>query len=149
LRGCKRITPSSQLAELDSKIASAAERVTALEVAVFEAFTARVTEHVETIREMAASLSQLDVQAGWAVWANENKAVRPVMKDASDFEIKGGRHPVVEDALRKSGAPAFTANDCALSSKGKTAPRLTLITGLDFYDRDDRNGRDFKSGDRT
>jgi len=118
-----------ELAELDSKIASAAERVTALEVAVFEAFTARVTEHVETIREMAASLSQLDVQAGWAVWANENKAVRPVMKDASDFEIKGGRHPVVEDALRKSGAPAFTANDCALSSKGKTAPRLTLITG--------------------
>ena len=118
-----------ELAELDSKIASAAERVTALEVAVFEAFTARVTEHVETIREMAASLSQLDVQAGWAVWASENKAVRPVMKDASDFEIKGGRHPVVEDALRKSGAPAFTANDCALSSKGKTAPRLTLITG--------------------
>ena len=54
-----------ELAELDSKIASAAERVTALEVAVFEAFTARVTEHVETIREMAASLSQLDVPVSY------------------------------------------------------------------------------------
>ena len=118
-----------ELAELDSKIASAAERVIALEVAVFEQFTSRVAEHIETIRKMAADLSRLDVQAAWALWASENKAVRPAMTEAPEFDIQGGRHPVVEDALRKSGAPAFTANDCALSSKGKAAPRLTLITG--------------------
>ena len=118
-----------ELAELDNKIASAAERVTALEIDVFNGFVGRVTTHVDLIRDMAAALARLDVQAGWAVWASENKAVRPVISDGPIFKIKGGRHPVVEDALRKSGAPAFTSNDCALSSDAKTAPRLTLITG--------------------
>ena len=118
-----------ELAELDNKIASAAERVTALEIDVFNGFVGRVTTHVDLIRDMAAALARLDVQAGWAVWASENKAVRPVISDGPIFKIKGGRHPVVEDALRKSGAPAFTSNDCTLSSDAKTAPRLTLITG--------------------
>ena len=118
-----------ELAELDSKIASAAERVTALEIDVFNGFVERVTSHVEGIRDMAACLARLDVHAAWAVWASENKAVRPVVSDGPDFDIKGGRHPVVEDALRKSGAPAFTSNDCALSADAKSAPRLTLITG--------------------
>jgi len=117
-----------ELAELDSKIASAAERVTALEIDVFNGFVERVTTHVDLIRDMAAALARLDVQAGWAVWASENKAVRPVISDGPIFKIKGGRHPVVEEALRKSGAPAFTSNDCTLSSDAKTAPRLTLIT---------------------
>ena len=118
-----------ELAELDSKIASAAERVTALEIDVFNGFVQRVTECVDRIRNMAACLARLDVQAAWAVWAAENKAVRPVISDGPDFIIQGGRHPVVEDALRKSGAPAFTSNDCALSSAAKEQPRLTLITG--------------------
>ena len=118
-----------ELADLDSKIASAAERVTALEVDVFNQFVERLRDRVEIIRNMARCLSRLDVQAGWAVWAEENKAVRPVMSDSPDFKITGGRHSVVEEALRKSGAPAFTANDCALSAGGKIAPRLTLITG--------------------
>jgi len=118
-----------ELAELDSKIASAAERVTALEIDVFNSFVERVISHVDAMRDMAACLARLDVQAAWAVWAVESKAVRPVVSDGSEFNIKGGRHPVVEDALRKSGAPAFTSNDCALSSMAKAAPRLTLITG--------------------
>ena len=118
-----------ELAELDSQIASAAERITALEIDVFNGFVERVTTHVEIIRQMAACLAQLDVESAWAVWAEETRAIRPIMSDGPDFKIEGGRHPVVEEALRKSGAPAFTSNDCALSSDAKTAPRLTLITG--------------------
>lgn len=118
-----------ELADLDSQIASAAERVTALELDVFNGFVDRVINHVETIRGMAACLAHLDVQAGWAIWAEESKAVRPTVNQGPDFIIKGGRHPVVEEALRKSGAPAFTANDCALASDMKSAARLTLITG--------------------
>jgi DNA mismatch repair protein MutS len=118
-----------ELAELDSKIASAAERVVALEVDVFNQFVQRLTAQVEVIREMAGCLSRLDVQSAWAVWAEETKAIRPVMTDGPDFIIEGGRHPVVEEALRKSGAPAFTSNDCILSAAGKKSPQLVLITG--------------------
>ena len=118
-----------ELAELDQKIASAAERVTALEIDVFNGFLSRVMAHIDVIRDMAAALARRDVHAGWAVWASENKAVRPAISEGPIFNVKGGRHPVVEDALRKSGAPAFTSNDCTLSSDAKAAPRLTLITG--------------------
>ncbi len=118
-----------ELAELDSKIASAAERVTALEIDVFNHFAALAAQHVDLIRDMASCLSQLDVQSAWASWAEETKAVRPKVTKGPEFKIEGGRHPVVEEALRKSGAPPFTSNDCALSSDGKISPRLTLITG--------------------
>ncbi|WP_427453331.1 DNA mismatch repair protein MutS [Litorimonas sp. WD9-15] len=118
-----------ELAELDSKIASAAERVCALEVAVFEEFANRVLALVDIIRDMAADLARLDVQAGWAVWANESLSVRPQVDDGSLFHVEQARHPVVEEALRKDGAAGFTANDCTLDAAAKSASRLTLITG--------------------
>ena len=118
-----------ELAELDSKIASAAERVCALELVVFDAFVDRVLELIEPIRAFAAALARLDVQAAWAVWAEESRAVRPKINDGTALEIIGGRHPVVEDALRRDGAAGFTANDCALDAAAKDAARLTLITG--------------------
>lgn len=117
------------LADLDSKIASAAERVCALEVAVFDAFTSRVLALVDIIRAIAADLARLDVEAAWAVWATEARAVRPVVTDGAVFHVEQGRHPVVEDALRKDGSAGFTANDCQLDAEAKGAPRLTLITG--------------------
>src|SRR3546814_15859078 len=40
------------------------------------------------------------------------------------LEISGGRHPVVEDALRRDGQP-FVANDCRLGA----SDRLWLVTG--------------------
>jgi len=118
-----------ELAELDSKISSAAERVCALEVAVFEEFANRVLGLVDTLRRVAADLARLDVQAAWAVWANESRAVRPIVDDSAIFQIEQGRHPVVEAALQKDGAAGFTANDCALDATAKSAARLTLITG--------------------
>ena len=118
-----------ELAELDSKISSAAERVCALEVAVFEEFANRVLDLVDTLRRVAAALARLDVQSAWAVWANESRATRPIVDDKAVFQIEQGRHPVVEAALQKDGAAGFTANDCALDATAKSAARLTLITG--------------------
>lgn len=118
-----------ELADLDSKIASAAERVCALELAVFEEFSQQVRDHIEAIRSFAAALARLDVQAAWSVWAEEARAVRPDVDDSSQLVITGGRHPVVEDALRRDGAAGFTANACALDADAKTDARLTLITG--------------------
>ncbi|MCB8830060.1 DNA mismatch repair protein MutS, partial [Escherichia coli] len=40
------------------------------------------------------------------------------------FEVTGGRHPVVEAAVAKSG-DRFIANDCALGERS----RLWLVTG--------------------
>src|SRR5690606_36920014 len=48
---------------------------------------------------------------------------RPVLDASRAFRVEGGRHPVVEAALRRAGVP-FVANDCDLS-----ADPIHLLTG--------------------
>lgn len=128
LGSCVRFT-TTELAELDSKISGAGDKALALELEIFSEFVARAAEFSEPIRAAANALATLDVQSALAEWAEDNDATRPVVDDSLIFEVKGGRHPVVEAALKKSGAAGFTANDCMLDASIKTAPRLTLITG--------------------
>ncbi len=120
---------TTELAELDSKISGAADKALAVENEIFLEFTSRITDHAEVLRRAAASLALIDVHSALAHWGVENNAVRPKIDDSTAFDIKGGRHPVVEMALKKDGNTSFTENDCALDASGKTADRLTLITG--------------------
>ena len=41
--------------------------------------------------------------------------------------VTGGRHPVVERALRRQGGGAFVANDCGLTKE--STPAIWLLTG--------------------
>ncbi len=118
-----------ELAELDAKIAGASERALALELEIFDQFNERISEMAAHIRARAHALAILDVAAGSATWANEFKAVRPAMLDKPIFIIEGGRHPVVEEALKKEGGTPFTANDCALDGRAEANPRLSFVTG--------------------
>lgn len=120
---------TTELADLDSRISGAADKAVALEIAIFEDFAARVSALAEPIRKAAAALAILDVQSALALWAEDHQATRPVMEDSGAFEIEGGRHPVVEAALKKTGDSAFTPNHCHLDADGNGAARLTLITG--------------------
>ena len=120
---------TTELAELDSRIASATERAVALELDLFEAFRARVETLAEPIRAAAAAFAALDVQAASAEWAEEARACRPRVDDSLRLHIEGGRHPVVEAALRESGEAAFTPNSTRLNGAGEGGPRLTLVTG--------------------
>jgi DNA mismatch repair protein MutS len=45
--------------------------------------------------------------------------------ESTAFDIKAGRHPVVEQALQRSASGSFVANDCDLSE----SQRLWLVTG--------------------
>ena len=47
---------------------------------------------------------------------------------AARFLIEGGRHPAVEQALARDGAP-FIANDCKLDGAGERAPGFFVVTG--------------------
>ena len=120
---------TAELAELDAKISGAGDKALALELEIFGTFAARASALSEDIRTAARAFAALDVQAALALWAEDNKAVRPVIDDSEVFDIDSGRHPVVEAALRKSGAAGFTANDCKLDASGNSSARLTLITG--------------------
>ena len=117
-----------ELAELDAKIAQAAERALAIEAETFEAWRADAVALAAPIQAAAEGLARLDVAAGLAEWAEEAGACRPRIDRSLVFEAEGARHVVVEAAARREGR-AFTPNDCRLDGAGEAAARLSIVTG--------------------
>ena len=119
-----------ELADLESRIASAGERALGLEAEIFEDLTTRVLREETAIRAAAEALATLDVAGGLAELAEREGWVRPIVEDGLAFEIVGGRHPVVEQALREGTGEAFVANDCSLGPQsGESDGRLVIVTG--------------------
>lgn len=128
MAGAMRFT-STELAELEAKIASAGERALALEQRIFDELVVAVLAQAEPIRACAEALAVIDVTAGLARLAVDEGHVRPEVDGGLDFRIEGGRHPVVEQALRRDGGP-FVANECELSPpEGAHSGRIWLVTG--------------------
>jgi DNA mismatch repair protein MutS len=126
LAGQVRFT-TTELGELEAKIASAADRALGIELEIFDKLCAAVTAAAGPIKEGAEALAVLDVAAALAQTAVEHRYVRPQIDASLDFVIEGGRHPVVEQAL--AGEP-FVANDCDLSPPASAAHgRIYLVTG--------------------
>jgi DNA mismatch repair protein MutS len=134
LAGQVRFT-TTELADLEAKIASAADRALAIELDIFERLTAAVTDAGTEIKRAAEALAVLDVAAGLAALALDRDYVRPEVIETLEFVVEGGRHPVVEQALLRDGGP-FVANDCDLSPPGSLAVegregagRIWIVTG--------------------
>jgi DNA mismatch repair protein MutS len=128
LAGQVRFT-TTELGELEAKIASAADRALGLELETFEHLAAAVTAQSASIKDCAEALAVLDVASALAQLAIERSYVRPQIDGGFDFVIEGGRHPVVEQALSRDGTP-FVANNCDLSAPPDSeAGRIWLITG--------------------
>ncbi len=128
LAGQVRFT-TTELGELEAKIANAADRALGIELATFERLSTLVTTAAEPIKDAAVALAALDVAAALAQLAVAHDYVRPEVDNSLGFAIDGGRHPVVEQALATDGGP-FVANDCDLSPPPPhKAGRIWLITG--------------------
>jgi len=115
---------SPELHELATRILHAHDHALAAEAAHFEALRGRALDEAPAIRTTAAALARIDVAAGLAELAASEGWSRPQVDASRDFAVDGGRHPVVEAALRRSREP-FVANDCDLGP----ATRLWLVTG--------------------
>ncbi|TPW30119.1 DNA mismatch repair protein MutS [Martelella alba] len=120
---------TAELADLESRIANAAGEALALELSAFEDMRSAVTGAAEALKKGAHALAVLDVSAGLAVLSEAEAYCRPQVDETTAFDIAGGRHPVVEQALRKQSAGPFVANDCVLSPKGGEHGQLWLLTG--------------------
>lgn len=113
-----------ELHEIALKVTQAGAHALAAEASHLEDLTAAALDRREAIAATADALARLDVAAGLAERAAEGGWTRPALVDHACFEVEGGRHPVVEAALAKSGE-RFVANDCVLSE----TDRLWLVTG--------------------
>ena len=117
-----------ELAELDARIAQAAERALAIELDTFEAWRGAAIAVAHAIQAAAQAAATLDVAGALAEWADDVGATRPVVDRSTAFEAQAARHPVVEAAVRRAGDP-FTPNDCRLDGAGVGGPRLSIVTG--------------------
>ncbi|MEZ0259925.1 MAG: DNA mismatch repair protein MutS [Alphaproteobacteria bacterium] len=113
-----------ELSELERKISEAAEKSLALELELFAQLAQAVLAQGEVIAKTAQALAAIDVASSLADLAARGGLVRPKVDGSLAFDIQGGRHPVVEAALKRQNA-GFIANDCALSDTA----RLWLLTG--------------------
>ncbi len=129
MAGAMRFT-TTVLSELETKIANAADRALAIELRAFDALTADVVAEAEAIKAAAVALAVIDVSAGLATLAEEQAYCRPQVDQSRMFAIEGGRHPVVERALRRQAGAAFVANTCDLSPHdGEGDGAIWLLTG--------------------
>jgi DNA mismatch repair protein MutS len=115
---------AADLHELAIKVTQAGAHAIAAEAAHLEELTADALARARQISMTADALARFDVAAALAERAIEGGWTRPRFAPDARFEIEGGRHPVVEAALAKSGG-RFVANDCALVPDS----RLWLVTG--------------------
>ena len=121
---------TTELADLESRIANAADRALTIELELFDKLVEEIADQADFIRQAAMALAVLDVSASNAYLAEEQGYCRPIVDQSLDFEIVAGRHPVVEQALRKQAKEPFVANNCDLSPKnGAKYGAIWLLTG--------------------
>jgi DNA mismatch repair protein MutS len=122
-----------ELAELEGKIATAADEALALEQNFFDRLASLALARSAEIEAAAMALAAVDVLAALAEIAVDGDWVRPKVDDSLAFKIVGGRHPVVEAALKSRGE-AFVPNDCDLTGvSGKrtagSGGKVAVVTG--------------------
>ena len=114
---------TQELKELETKVLTASDRITALEYSIFCGIRDTVAKAQERIRRCADALAVLDVYRSLGVTAAEHDYCRPEVDYGDVIRIKAGRHPVVERTVTDG---AFVPNDTYLDCGTN---RLMLITG--------------------
>jgi DNA mismatch repair protein MutS len=115
---------SPELHEEALRIIQAGDHALAAEAAHLEELIAKAMERRDAIADSADALARIDVSSALAERAAIGQWCLPHFVDQPCLEIAGGRHPVVETALAKSGE-RFVANDCNLHE----TQRLWLVSG--------------------
>lgn len=113
-----------ELHELAMTVTQAGAHALAAEAAHLEELVAAALARAKEIAATADALARLDVASALAERAIEGGWCRPALVEEARFDVTGGRHPVVEAALARSGA-RFVANDVTLRPEA----RLWLVTG--------------------
>ena len=114
-----------ELREKEAMIATAEERLTALEAEIYAELVRTLAAEVAALQATARAVGLLDVYAALAEVAARYGYTRPVIEENGRIVIRDGRHPVVE---RHLPAP-FVPNDTELDSAGD---QIMIITGANM-----------------
>lgn len=115
-----------ELSEIETRILNAGNHALEIEKRLYSSLKQAILDHAGPINEASRALAEIDLATAFATLARAEDWTEPKVDDSRAFVIEGGRHPVVEAALKRSGEP-FIANDCELTEG--TTPAIWLLTG--------------------
>lgn len=126
LKNAERYT-TPQLKQFEQKVLSADQRATAREQELFAQLCSQAQEHLPPLRSFAQAVAELDVLACFAKRAVRARYVKPAIVDQPVLDLRGARHPVLDQLL----ADRFVPNDATLGTTADSQPlaTLALITG--------------------
>lgn len=113
---------TEELKSIEKKILGAEDSSMRLEYQIFVSIRERLSTELERLSRVAQGIKALDALVSLAQAAAENEYVRPAINDDGIYEIRDGRHPVVEHSI---GRDRFVPNDTSLNEKD----RVMIITG--------------------
>jgi DNA mismatch repair protein MutS len=121
LANCERYI-TEELKEIEKTVLGAEENAIRLEYELFLRVREQLKAALSRLQRTAQGIKTLDALQSLAQVASENNYVRPRLNQEGVYDIRGGRHPVVEKSL---GSGEFVPNDTQLNQEG----RLMIITG--------------------
>lgn len=112
-----------ELKAMEERILGAEQKILLLEQALFIDLRNRLSAYLPALQQNAQVLALIDLFAGQADLADKQNYCRPQLLDIPVWDIKAGRHPVVEKILPKG---EFVPNDLYLDRADK---QLMILTG--------------------
>ncbi|MFK5979583.1 MAG: DNA mismatch repair protein MutS [Rhizobiaceae bacterium] len=121
---------TTDLADIETKIANAAGRALQIEFEIFDKLLVEILNHADAIKLASSALAILDVSQAFGTLADARDYCRPLVDESLAFNLQKARHPVVEQVLTNDGSNPFVANDCDIGplDNGKSG-HIWLLTG--------------------
>ena len=114
---------NQELKEFEHTVLNAEEKIRERENELFNQLRDDLMQYVSDIQYNAFRVAELDAFCALAEVAEKYSYACPEIDEEDIIDIKDGRHPVVEAALKKEG---FVPNDTLMDLQGN---RLLVITG--------------------
>lgn len=117
---------TDELKKHEDDVLSAQFKARELENKLFADLKNYSKEYVTKIREIADCIAKIDVLNSLATTAIENNYTRPVVDEGNSFEIKNGRHAVLELILPLG---QYVSNDLELAYNSSDITQFMILTG--------------------
>ena len=112
-----------ELKEYESLILNAQEKIADLEATIFRQLCQQISAAGGQISATARAIAQIDALSSLAEVAAHHGYIKPTLNNDDIIDIKGGRHPIVEQSI---GSDNFVPNDTYLCNDDT---QLIILTG--------------------
>ncbi len=115
---------TDELKVLETKILGAEEKLSVLELKLYDELVLALQDYIGAVQHNASSLAKIDAIISLANTAKKNEYCKPTVDESLDIEIVQGRHPVIEQHL--DIGQSYIPNDVQLNAD---THQILMITG--------------------